>query len=173
MADKENPSTTLFREYIRIKSVQPSPDYPACMEFLKVQAAALGLPYKITSCVEDKPIFIMTWEGKDTSLTSVLLNSHTDVVPVFPEYWTYEPFSAFKDDAGNIYGRGTQDMKCVGIQHLEAIRRIKVTYLICNPIIKYITFQLILFEFLIEGNRYDLLSLWFLHWYLSEIKGWI
>ena len=68
---------------------------------------------------------IMTWEGEDPSLTSVILNSHTDVVPVFPEHWIHPPFSAHKDEKGNIYGRGTQDMKCVGIQHLEAIRRLK------------------------------------------------
>ena len=123
--NSEHPSTALFRSYIQIKTVQPSPDYPTCMEFLKVQAGVLGLPYKITSCVEGKPIFIMTWEGIDSSLSSVLLNSHTDVVPVFSEYWTYEPFSAFKDEQGNIYGRGTQDMKCVGIQHIEAVRRMK------------------------------------------------
>jgi len=54
-----------------------------------------------------------------------MLNSHTDVVPVFPEHWTYPPFSAHKDEKGDIYGRGTQDMKCVGIQHIEAVRRLK------------------------------------------------
>jgi len=31
----------------------------------------------------DKPVFVMTWEGKNPQLPSVLLNSHTDVVPVF------------------------------------------------------------------------------------------
>lgn len=30
------------------------------------------------------------------------------------------------DDEGNIHARGTQDMKCVGIQYLEAIRRLKL-----------------------------------------------
>jgi len=30
-----------------------------------------------------------------------------------------------KEPNGDIYGRGTQDMKSVGIQHLEAIRRLK------------------------------------------------
>ena len=44
---------------------------------------------------------------------------------MFPEHWTHPPFSAQKDEAGNIHGRGTQDMKCVGIQHLEAVRRLK------------------------------------------------
>lgn len=30
------------------------------------------------------------------------------------------------DEQGNIYARGSQDMKCVGIQYLEAIRRLKM-----------------------------------------------
>lgn len=43
----------------------------------------------------------------------------------FQEKWTYDPFLAYKDEQGNIYARGAQDMKCVGIQYLEAIRRLK------------------------------------------------
>lgn len=31
------------------------------------------------------------------------------------------------DEAGNIYARGSQDMKCVGVQYLEAIRRLKTS----------------------------------------------
>lgn len=30
------------------------------------------------------------------------------------------------DEKGDIYARGTQDMKCVGVQYLEAIRRLKL-----------------------------------------------
>jgi len=41
------------------------------------------------------------------------------------EKWTHEPFSAYKDKNGNIFARGAQDMKCVGIQYLEAVRRLK------------------------------------------------
>ncbi len=39
--------------------------------------------------------------------------------------WTHNPFEAFKDDTGKIYARGSQDMKSVGVQHLEAVRRLK------------------------------------------------
>jgi len=67
----------------------------------------------------------MTCPGKDPSLPSLVLNSHVDVVPVFPEHWKYDPFSAHKDEKGDIYARGSQDMKCVGIQYVEAIRRLK------------------------------------------------
>jgi len=63
---------------------------------------------QVTECVDDKPVLVMTWVGQDPSLPTVMLNSHTDVVPVFMEHWTYPPFSAFKDEKGNIYGRGTQ-----------------------------------------------------------------
>ncbi len=71
----------------------------------------------------------------------MVLNSHTDVVPVYEvthqslyrshsmgqislkncvrllqEHWKHDPFAAVKDEHGNIYGRGSQDMKCVTIQ---------------------------------------------------------
>ena len=71
------------REYLRIKSVQPDPDYDSCNEFLTRQAHRLGLDYHITEMVKGKPIFIMTWPGTEPDLPSVLLNSHTDVVPVY------------------------------------------------------------------------------------------
>ena len=41
------------------------------------------------------------------------------------EHWKYEPFSAHKDEKGNIYGRGTQDMKCVGVQYIESIKQLQ------------------------------------------------
>ncbi len=50
----------------------------------------------------------MTWEGTDPSLPSLLLNSHTDVVPVYPDQWKYDPFEAVKEANGDIYARGTQ-----------------------------------------------------------------
>lgn len=116
---------TNFREYLRIPSVHPDVDYDGCIDFLTKQSNGLGIPFKIYHVVPKKPIFIMTWEGKDPKLPAVLLNSHMDVVPVFAEKWSRPPFAAEKDENGNIYARGAQDMKCVGIQYIEAIRRLK------------------------------------------------
>ena len=70
-------------------------------------------------------VIILTWQGSDASLPSILLNSHIDVVPVEESKWKTDPFGAEKDAEGNIYARGAQDMKCVGIQHLEAVSRLK------------------------------------------------
>ncbi|KAF4524215.1 hypothetical protein B566_EDAN013335 [Ephemera danica] len=44
---------------------------------------------------------------------------------MYYEEWTHDPFAADKDESGNIYARGAQDMKCVGIQYLEAVRRLR------------------------------------------------
>ena len=124
--ETENPSTTLFRDYIRVETVQPHPDYKAAVDLLINEARKIDLEFSVHECVPDKPILILTWRGSDPSLSSLMLNSHMDVVPVFPQHWTHPPFSGHKDQDGNIYGRGTQDMKSVGIQHLEAVKRLKI-----------------------------------------------
>ncbi|XP_053156743.1 aminoacylase-1 [Hemicordylus capensis] len=122
---KEDPSVTLFREYLRIKTVQPEPDYGAAVKFLERIASELDLPCQKVEVCPGRVITILTWKGTNPQQRSILLNSHTDVVPVFEEYWRYDPFAAFKDSEGNIYARGAQDMKCVSIQYIEAIRRLK------------------------------------------------
>lgn len=90
----------------------------------------LSLEFQLFSMVPDSPIVLLTKRGTCPDLASILLNSHMDVVPVFEDKWRCDPFSADIID-GKIYGRGTQDMKSVGIQsnladsrYLEAIRRI-------------------------------------------------
>ncbi|XP_063932212.1 aminoacylase-1-like [Zophobas morio] len=114
-----------FCEYLRIPSVHPNINYDECVQFLQKQAKSLDLPIKVHNVVPKKPIVVLTWVGTEPNLPSILLNSHMDVVPVFEDQWTHKPFSADIDEHNNIYARGTQDMKSVGIQYLEAIRRLK------------------------------------------------
>uniref|UniRef100_A0A1I8NV60 Aminoacylase-1 n=1 Tax=Stomoxys calcitrans TaxID=35570 RepID=A0A1I8NV60_STOCA len=97
-----------------------------CVAFLKKQAAALDMPVRLFYPVnEDNPIVVMTLTGTDPSLPCILLNSHMDVVPVFAENWKHKPFGAEMDEEGKIYARGAQDMKCVGMQYLGALRALK------------------------------------------------
>ncbi|XP_013181584.1 PREDICTED: aminoacylase-1-like [Papilio xuthus] len=124
-AYKNNPAVANFVEYLRIPSVQPNIDYDECVKFLKRQANEIGLDFKVYEVVTQKPIVVLTWKGKEPTLPAILLNSHMDVVPVFENSWTYPPFSGHIDEEGKIFARGSQDMKCVGIQYLEAIRKIK------------------------------------------------
>ncbi|XP_061146532.1 aminoacylase-1A-like isoform X1 [Syngnathus typhle] len=121
----EEPSVSLFREYLRLRTVHPEPDYDSALRFLDRIAGELGLPIKKIEVFPGKVVSILTWQGTNPNLKSILLNSHTDVVPVFQEHWKYDAFSAFKDADGNIYARGSQDMKCVSIQYIQAVRQLK------------------------------------------------
>ncbi|CAH1395705.1 unnamed protein product [Nezara viridula] len=116
-----------FREYLRIRSDHPKPDYDGCVDFVKRKADEYGLKTQIYRLDEKRPGLIVTLTGSEPSLPSILLNSHTDVVPALEDHWNYHPFGAEMDQEGNIYGRGAQDMKCVTIAQLEALRRIKLS----------------------------------------------
>lgn len=114
-----------FRAYLRIATVHPEPDYQPPVDFLLAQAKEIGLESKTLEYVKGKPLTLLTWKGTDPSLPTILLNSHVDVVPAERTKWNNEPFAAVEDEEGNIFARGSQDMKCVGMQYLEAIRNLK------------------------------------------------
>jgi len=125
MDTDEHRSTTLFRDYLRIRTDHPEPDYATCRKFLEDYAAGNGWTCRVFDAAPNRPVVIMKVEGKKPELPSILLNSHTDVACIGKlEDWKYEPFSAHKDEKGDIYARGSQDMKCVGIQHMEAMREL-------------------------------------------------
>jgi aminoacylase len=97
-----------------------------CVEFLKKLSDEIGLKFQVEVPVTPKkPICILTWVGTQPELKSIVLNSHMDVVPVYEEFWTHKPFSADIDEEGKIFARGSQDMKCVGMQYLAALRHFK------------------------------------------------
>ncbi|XP_017017485.1 aminoacylase-1 [Drosophila kikkawai] len=125
---EDNEEIKIFREYLRIPTVHPDVDYTACVEFLQRQASSLNLLVDVVCpAVQSKPVVIIKWLGSQPELPSIILNSHTDVVPVFPDKWTHDPFAADIDKEGNIYARGTQDMKSVGTQYLGAIRQLQAS----------------------------------------------
>ncbi|XP_062596830.1 aminoacylase-1-like isoform X2 [Saccostrea cucullata] len=121
----EERAVTVFRDYLRIKTVHPTPAYDEVVEFLKNLAKDVGIQCRVLEVHPGREVVIMTIPGLDPSLPSIMLNSHTDVVPVFENEWKCNPFEAKKMENGDIYARGTQDMKSVGIQYVEAIRKLK------------------------------------------------
>lgn len=63
--------------------------------------------------------------GTDPDAPAVLLNGHIDVVPAgAPGDWTVGPWAGHAD-AGNVYGRGTCDMKAGLAAQLTAIRLLR------------------------------------------------
>lgn len=84
---------------------------------------------------DHSPVVVAVWKGVDPLLPIVLLNSHYDVVPAIANDWVEsekQPFSGVRKN-GKIYGRGTQDMKSVCIQYIEAIRKIVKLYPLYQP----------------------------------------
>lgn len=124
--ESDNPITR-FRNYLRINTAHPNPDYSSAVSYLLSQANLLGLHSQILHFTpsKSKPLLLLSWPGSDPSLPSILLNSHLDSVPAEPSKWAHPPFSAAKSPDGRIFARGAQDDKCIGIQYLEAIRNLK------------------------------------------------
>eukprot|EP00762_Andalucia_godoyi_P004634 ANDGO_03648.mRNA.1 Aminoacylase-1 len=126
-----------FVEYLSIDTFQPRPDYAKAVEFLSNYATSLGLAVYTESFVPGKPVLIVSltddWQqafqqqsvsagGGDGNgkykIPAVVLYSHMDVVPAEYAKWTR---------VGGTQQRGSQDMKCVTIQHLHALASLKRT----------------------------------------------
>jgi len=117
-----------FQRYLRCRTVHPdpTPGYEEAAVLLKEVGEAVGLEYHRLDIIEGHPIIYLKWEGRSPELPSIILNSHLDVVPVDADKWTVDPWGGELID-GKIYGRGTQDMKSVGSQYLEAVARLKAS----------------------------------------------
>ncbi|KAI9116356.1 hypothetical protein K1719_012523 [Acacia pycnantha] len=96
-------------------------------DFLVSQAESISLESQTIEFVKGKPLVLLKWPGTHPDLPAILLYSHTDVVPSEIDKWKHDPFSAHIDQNGHLYTRGSQDMKCVGMQYLEAVHRLKAS----------------------------------------------
>jgi acetylornithine deacetylase len=68
---------------------------------------------------EGRPNIVATLKGTGGG-RSLLLNGHTDVIPVVGGVWTDDPWSA-RIKNGRIYGRGSADMKSGVASHIMAV----------------------------------------------------
>ncbi|XP_051151035.1 uncharacterized protein LOC127265325 [Andrographis paniculata] len=116
-----------FRNYLKINTAHPTPDYVAAVSYLADFAATIPTLQVRTLyfTTPAKPLLLLTWPGSDPSLPAVLFNSHLDSVPAEPSKWLHDPFAAHLTEDGKIYARGAQDDKCIGMQYLEAIKQLK------------------------------------------------
>jgi len=128
-----------FREYVRIPSISQeglsNGPYEACVQFLASYCSAIpGCTTERLYLQHKKPVLLATLAGQDSTLPCILLNSHYDVVPVTGQRWCCDPFGAEIRQgydcgaAGSedcVYGRGTQDVKSVSCQYLEALLRLR------------------------------------------------
>ncbi|AES60014.1 putative N-acyl-aliphatic-L-amino acid amidohydrolase [Medicago truncatula] len=124
-ASEESNIISRFQQYLQTRTDHPTPNYTQSTNFLTTQANSLSLQSQTIEFVSGKPLILLKWTGTNSNLPSIMLYSHTDVVPAEHDKWDHHPFEAHVDDEGRIYARGSQDMKCVGMQYLEAVRNLK------------------------------------------------
>lgn len=111
----------MLERYIAIDTSYPSYDYNAAIALFISQARAEGLNISRITLSSGLPALIITLAGSDSSLPALALNHHMDVVAACrQDGWINDPFTATIRD-GVLIGRGTQDMKGVGVIHFAAL----------------------------------------------------
>lgn len=121
----EQHAIDLLERYVRIASINPPADTRETAKLLQSELAAEGLQAKLyESGTGGKTNLIVRLPGKDQSKRPLLLLNHMDVVPVDASRWPVNPFGAEIKD-GQMWGRGTLDMKSTGIMQLTALISLK------------------------------------------------
>lgn len=124
-----------FSELLRFETVSRTAPatgaYQACANWLVEQLKSI-VPLKesthlLKEAPDHSPVVVACWKGSDESLPILLLNSHYDVVPAPADDWSpnHPPFGGIREE-GKIWGRGTQDMKSVCLQYIEALRYLSI-----------------------------------------------
>jgi succinyl-diaminopimelate desuccinylase len=111
-------------ELIRCNTVNPPGKYDAITEYIKEFLENLGLDVNICS-VDNTPNIVAKYIGATPEIV-LLLNGHTDVVPVDDatlQDWVVDPFQGGVIN-GNLYGRGSCDMKGALASILTAVKEV-------------------------------------------------
>jgi len=117
----EQDAISLLQRYIRIASVNPPADTSQTAKLLQAELIAAGMTPKLyQSGPGGKTNLVARLAGKDRTKRPLLLLNHMDVVPVDRARWSSDPFSADIRN-GQMWGRGTLDMKSTGIKELTAL----------------------------------------------------
>lgn len=113
----EEEAVCRLQEFVRVDTINPPGNESRGADFFAKIFEAEGLPYET---VESAPGRGNIWARLDGGTEpALLLLNHMDVVPADEEYWGLPPLSGEIRD-GYIYGRGTLDMKSMGILELQA-----------------------------------------------------
>jgi len=109
--------------YIQADTTNPPGREMAGARFLQGVLEKEGLSTTILESQPDRGNLICSLKGKD-SLPPLILLSHIDVVPAEAEKWKYSPYSGAIVD-GEVWGRGAQDCKSLGVIELMAFLLLK------------------------------------------------
>jgi acetylornithine deacetylase/succinyl-diaminopimelate desuccinylase-like protein len=121
----EKQALDLLQKYVRVQSVNPPADTRAAAALLKGALERNGIEARLyESGPNGQTNLLVRIPGRDRSKKPLMLMNHMDVVPVDRTAWTIDPFAAIIRD-GKLWGRGSLDMKSIGVQHLMALVALK------------------------------------------------
>ncbi|MDA0300973.1 MAG: M20/M25/M40 family metallo-hydrolase [Chloroflexi bacterium] len=109
--------------YLRVDTSNPPGRERIACAFLGAILDREGIPYELFDAGNDRVSLRAVLHGDGSKRPFMLLN-HMDVVPVQREYWDEEPFAGIVKD-GHIWGRGTLDMKSLGVAELMTFLTLK------------------------------------------------
>jgi acetylornithine deacetylase/succinyl-diaminopimelate desuccinylase-like protein len=116
----------LLAEYIRVNTVNPPGNELAAARFLQGVLAREGIEARILDTTELGPgraNLYARLRGSGAK-KGIALVHHMDVVPVFRDRWSVDPFGGVVKD-GYVWGRGALDDKGQGIVHLMTMIALK------------------------------------------------
>jgi succinyl-diaminopimelate desuccinylase len=102
-------SVLLSQELIRFPSLNPPGDEKHCAAFVAELLSGHGFVVDRFDFALDRPSLVARLPGS-TSLAPLCFTGHLDVVPLGHTPWQHPPFDGVIAD-GNLYGRGSSDMK--------------------------------------------------------------
>ena len=113
----------ILQEYLRIDTSNPPGRERLACDFLGEILEREGIEYELFDAGDERVSLRAVLSG-DGSKEPLMLLNHTDVVPVEREYWDEEPFAGLIRN-GEIWGRGTLDMKGLGVAELLTVLLLK------------------------------------------------
>ena len=110
-------------QFIRVDTSNPPGNERKACDFLGAILHHEVIDYDLYDAGDDRLSLRAVLKGDGSKRPFMLLN-HTDVVPVEQEFWEEDPFAGIIKD-GHIWGRGTLDMKGLGIAQLMTFLTLK------------------------------------------------
>jgi acetylornithine deacetylase/succinyl-diaminopimelate desuccinylase-like protein len=112
-----------IQSYVRIDTSNPPGDVTKAADFLAGILQREGIPVTRYESAPGRSILVARLKGTGTAKPLLLLH-HMDVVPTDPSRWQHKPFGAEIAD-GKIWGRGSIDMKGLGVVQLMSFITLK------------------------------------------------
>lgn len=125
-AQQADEAPRLLQEYVRIDTSNPPGDTRKTADFLAGVLEREGIAVTRYESQPGKAILVARLHATVTPPAgkAVLLMHHMDVVPADKSRWKTDPFTP-TIQGGDLWGRGSMDMKGIGVAHLLAFMNLK------------------------------------------------